>query len=94
MPLSEEAMVKIEALLGSDEADARAFAALRSELNGLSLTRCDLSDLGVEQPFRQYPRFSLFLVDASDHCWRITDDPTHATGLVVAEKPAERKVEA
>lgn len=91
MPLSDEAMVKIEAALGSADANAHAVAVLRSELPGLSLTRCDLSDLGVEPPFRQFPRFSLYLVDASDHCWRITDDPARATGLVVAEKPPERQ---
>jgi len=26
----------------------------------------------------------LFLVDASDHCWRITSDPASATGIVLA----------
>jgi len=26
----------------------------------------------------------LFLVDASDHCWRITSDPAQATGIVLA----------
>ena len=88
MPLSDEAMSKIEAALGPADADTKALAGLRGGLPGLSLTRCDLSDLGVEEPFRQYPRFNLYLVDASDHCWRITADPARATGLVVAEKPA------
>ena len=35
-------------------------------------------------PFREYPGLSLFLVDATDHCWKITGDPARATGIVVA----------
>jgi hypothetical protein len=94
MPLNEDAMARIEAVLGPPDADPAALADFRHDFPGLSLTRCDLSDLGVEEPFRQYPRFNLYLVDASDHCYRITSDPARATGLVVATKPVSRKVEA
>lgn len=90
MPLSEEAISKIERALGLANADFQAVAGLRGHLPGLSLTRCDLADLGVETPFREYPRFNVYLVDGSDHCWRITADPARATGLVLAEKPAPR----
>jgi len=87
MPLTEDVMARIEAVLGPVDADPKALAGLRHDVPGLSVTRCDLSDLGVEEPFRQYPRFNLYLVDASDHCCRLTADPARATGLVVAEKP-------
>jgi len=87
LPLNEEALTRIDAALSRPEADTAALAGFRHDFPGLSLTRCDVSDLGVEPPFRQYPRFNLYLVDASDHCWRLTADPARATGVVVAAKP-------
>jgi hypothetical protein len=64
--------------------DASARADFRKRFPGLSVTRCDASDMDSETPFRVYPGLSLFLVDASDHCWRITPDPAQATGIVLA----------
>jgi hypothetical protein len=87
LPLNEDAMARIEAALSPQHEDPAALAAFRRDFPGLSITRCDASDLGVEQPFRQYQRFNLYLVDASEHCWRLTADPARATGLVVASKP-------
>jgi hypothetical protein len=87
LPLSEEALARIEAALSPADADPAALAGFRRDFPGLSLTRCDLSDLGVEQPFRQYQKFNVYLLDASDHCARITPDPARATGLVIAKKP-------
>ena len=87
LPLNEDALTRLEAALSPPDADPVALAGFRRDFPGLSLTRCDVSDLGVEQPFRQYQRFNLYLVDASDHCWRLTADPARATGVVVAAKP-------
>jgi hypothetical protein len=86
VPLNESALARIEAALCPQDADATALSGFRNEFPNLSLTRCDVADLGVEPPFRQYPRFNLYLVDASDHCWRLTGDPARATGVVVAAK--------
>jgi hypothetical protein len=87
LPLNEDALTRIEAALSLPDADPATLAGFRHDFPGLSLTRCDVSDLGVEQPFRQYQRFNLYLVDASDRCWRLTADPARATGVVVAAKP-------
>jgi len=87
LALSDEALTKIDAALSPPDADPAALAVFRREFPTLSVTRCDASDLGVEQPFRQYRRFNLYLLDASDHCARITADPARATGVVVAAKP-------
>jgi hypothetical protein len=86
LPLNEDALTRIDAALSPPDADPGELAGFRHDFPGLSLTRCALSDLGVEQPFRQYHRFNLYLVDASDHCWRLTADPARATGVVVAAK--------
>jgi hypothetical protein len=86
MPLSEEALARIDAVLEPRDADPAAVAGIRRAVGGLSVTQCDESDMGVETPFRQYPKFNLYLVDASQHCWRLTADPARASGLVVARK--------
>lgn len=86
MGLTEADIAEIDALLGAPDAGSAAAAALRSRFPQLSLTRVDASDLGVETPFRQYRFCDLYLVDGSNHCWTLTDDPGRATGLVVAAR--------
>ncbi len=88
MALSDADLANIEALLAAPEASAAALADFRRRFPGLTLTRCDASDMGAESPFREYPRFNLYLVDAADHCWRLTADPARATGIVVAQRRA------
>lgn len=84
--LSTEAFRQIEALLTTAGPVVECIAELRRAFPGLSFTRCDASDLGSEVPVLETPRFSLYLVDAHDHCARITTDLARATGLVLAEK--------
>ena len=84
MAVSADHLARLDAALGAPDAGDAAIAALRKDLAGLSLTRCDLGDVDQETPFRQYGRHTVFLVDASDHCWVFTTDPAQATGLVVA----------
>jgi len=83
MALTANDLQDIDALLDAVDVDAAVLGQLRRRFPALSLTRCDASDLGVETPFREYRRFALHLVDGNDHCWRLTDDPARATGLVV-----------
>jgi len=84
MALSAGDLLEIDALLATPDADAGALETLRRRFPGLSLTRCEASDVDAERPFREYRRFNLYLVHAADHCWRLTSDPARATGLVVA----------
>lgn len=85
MGLSADDLNEIESVLASSDADIRALADLRRRFPKLSLTRCDASDLDAQTPFRAYRRFDLHLVDGMDHCWRLTSDPSRATGIVVVE---------
>ena len=84
MALTPADIKDIDALLGAAHADAGTIDQLRARFPNLSLTRADASDLDADTPFRQYERFSLYLVDGSSHCWSLTQNPEHATGLVVA----------
>jgi hypothetical protein len=65
--------------------DGSGLVDFRQHFPALTLTRCDAADVDAEIPFREYPGVSLFLVDAHDHCWRITSDPARATGIVLAK---------
>ena len=88
MALETDELAAIDETLAAAP-DASAFAGLRQRFPCLSLTRCDASDMDTETPFRVYPGLSLYLVDTSDHCWRITADPARATGIVIS-RHAER----
>lgn len=76
----------IDDLLLAPPAGGNPLADFRSKFPGLSLTRCDASDMGGEAPYREYPSFNLYLVDGSAHCWQLTGDPAAATGVVVAAR--------
>jgi hypothetical protein len=84
--ISPDDLAHIDSLLAAPPAGGNPLADFRSRFPGLSLTRCDASDMGSEAPYREFPSCNLYLVDGSDHCWRITGDPTAATGIVVASR--------
>lgn len=85
MALAENELNEIEQVLNAPDAGSTAFAALRQRFPKLTLTRCDASDV-TEEPFRSYPAFDLHLLDASEHCAGVTDDPAQATGLILAKR--------
>ncbi len=86
MAISADLMEKINSVLAQASADGPTLARLRGLAQGITATRCDASDLADDLPFRSYERCTLYLLDGRDHCMRITDDPTAATGLVVVAK--------
>jgi hypothetical protein len=83
MTITLDELAAVERTLSDPEADGRVLAVLRGQFPHLSWTRCDAGDM-VEPPFRSFARFDLHLLDTADHCAHITDDPTNATGLVLA----------
>ena len=85
MALGPDELLEIDGALSAPDADARVFAQLRNRFPHLSWTKCDASDV-PETPFRTYACFDLHLVDRSDHCVRITADPSRATGIVLAAR--------
>lgn len=80
-PLDPNDLATIVAAL----AEADGVATVRRLFPRLPVTRIDASDVDTETPWRAWEHLSLYLVDGSDHCWRLTGDPTRATGIVVAE---------
>ena len=90
MRISQDDVGTLDALLGGADVERGALSTLRQRLPHLSLTQCDPSDIDTEAPFRDYPRFSVYLVDGSQHCWTLTTDAAQATGLVVVQHKAAR----
>ena len=88
MAIASDDWNEIEASLSDKAADAAAVAALRKRFPLLSWTRCDDTDV-TETPFRSYSRLDVHLVDAVDHCVRMTTELAAATGLVVAFRTAQ-----
>ncbi|WP_271523634.1 hypothetical protein [Bradyrhizobium sp. CCBAU 53380] len=89
MALTAKELIEIERLLAADGPDIEPLVELRRRFPQLAWVCCDTSDLS-DQPFRQFSRFDLHLLDRSDHCVHITADPTRATGIVLAKREVEQ----
>ncbi|KRP93798.1 hypothetical protein AOQ72_21200 [Bradyrhizobium yuanmingense] len=89
MALTARELIEIERMLAADSADMEPFVELRRRFPQLAWVRCDASDLS-DQPFRQFSRFDLHLLDRSDYCVQITADPTRAAGIVLAKRKVEQ----
>ncbi|MEE3624040.1 hypothetical protein UCD39_08550 [Nitrospirillum sp. BR 11752] len=85
MAVSGEDLATMDAILGAAAEDV--FATLRHQLPHLAWTRCDAADV-AEDPFRRYGGFDVHLLDGSGHCVRLTDEPAHATGVLLARRGA------
>jgi hypothetical protein len=66
------------------EAGPDAASVLRAALPPGTLTTCDARDVDTHEPAARLPGWELHLVDASNHCWALTDNPQQATGIVLA----------
>ncbi|MDP3842233.1 MAG: HCV capsid domain containing protein [Oxalobacteraceae bacterium] len=84
MALSPEQLSGLERLLLTAEADASPLPQIRAGFPGMTVTRCDADDMRGESPYRRSGAYDLFLVDTSNQCWRIIDDPQVASGVVIA----------
>lgn len=51
----------------------------------VSFVRLSARDID-EPPYRELDDYSLYLLDTSEHCVRITSNPDTASGIVVAQR--------
>jgi hypothetical protein len=86
--LTADKLGAIEALLADPNADPSILTDFRQKFPGVSITRCDASDVDGEKPYKEFPRFTLYLVSAINHCVSITRDPSYATGIIVVQTQA------
>ena len=91
MGLTVQDLSTIDEVFEDFEAAPDLTSRIRSRIPGLVVTRCDESDLGSDVPFRTYPRYQMFLVDGSNHCWTVTSNPDSATALLLARRKEPRR---
>lgn len=60
-------------------------SALRQNYPDIHFTYCMDDDIVSHKPVVSRAAFNLYLIDGREHCLCLTNDPTVATGLVVAE---------
>jgi len=90
MALTPTELDRIEEFLTA-RSSAEHLPAFRACFPGVSLTWCDAADMdGDTAPYKVFADYELFLVDGRDHCWRLTQDPVCATGIVLAMRRAGR----
>jgi hypothetical protein len=86
MSFTETEISELENMLDDAANIPQAVAQFHSRFPGKSVTRCDASDMGAENPYRTFNGFGLYFVDGRDHCWQITGNPNVATGIVIAKR--------
>lgn len=65
--------------------DEAGLARLRAAWPGLHLTLCGDDDVPARlPPVLERPGFNLYLVNGSEHCLTLTNDPEVAIGVVLA----------
>lgn len=70
--------------------DDALISRLRSAHPGVHFTLCMDDDIMVNaKPLSQRAGFNLYLVNSSDHCSVLSNDPDAASGIVLAEVIAD-----
>ena len=82
--IEPDVLASVAADVESLAPDANPLAALRAKYPHVMFSRCDAIDMRGETPFAQLANYALYLVDTSNHCWRITSNPREAGGVVLA----------
>jgi hypothetical protein len=84
VPETLEQIANLASSLG--ELNEDTLLTLKQSWPDLRFTFCNDDDMPARLPAAlQRESFKLYLVNGSEHCLSLTDDPLHAIGVVVAE---------
>ena len=85
-PLTVETFTAVaDAAAALPTLDDAGLAQLRAAWPGLNLTLCSDNDVPARVPaMLERPGFNLYLVNGSEHCLTLTNDPDVAIGIVLA----------
>lgn len=84
--MSSDQMESLASVLVAVPSGENPVPAVRASFPELAVSRCSADDMRDETPFRRVGDFDVFLVDTSNHCWRIIDEPATATGVILARR--------
>lgn len=83
VPETLEQIANAAAALG--ELNEDALATMKQTWPGMRFTLCSDDDMPARlPPVLKRERFNLYLVNGSEHCLSLTDDPLQAIGVVLA----------
>jgi hypothetical protein len=83
--IEERVIDEINTLLNQHGLDEAAVTELRNKWPDIHFTYCSDDDVCGPKAVRESDGFSMYLIDARDHCLTFTSSPEIATGLVLAE---------
>jgi hypothetical protein len=86
MTISYEQFKHIATMLVKSPRGENPVPVVRASYPGLAISRCDADDMREETPFCRAGNFDVFLVDTSNLCWKIINEPATATGLILAAR--------
>lgn len=84
MTISREQFENIAGMLLKLSDGENPLPAVRAGFPELTVTRCDADDMRDETPFCRAGDFDVFLVNTTNLCWKIINEPDTATGLILA----------
>jgi Family of unknown function (DUF6129) len=74
-----------DAAASTSELNDDVLVRLKETWPDLRFTFCNDDDMPARlPPALQREKFNLYLVNGSEHCLSLTDDPSHAIGVVLA----------
>lgn len=83
--IAPETLTALADAVGGRPLDEAVLADLRGRFPGLRLTLCGDDDVPARlAPALARPGFNLYLVNGSEHCLSLTNDPEVAIGVVLA----------
>ncbi len=83
--IAVETLAAVADAVGERTLDDALLAELRGRFPGLRLTLCGDDDVPARlPPVLERPGFNLYLVNGSEHCLSLTNDPDVAIGVVLA----------
>lgn len=86
MTISPRQIEYITSMLVALPSGENPVPAVRTSFPELAVSRCTADDMRGESPFLHAGGFDVFLVDTSNLCWRIINEPATATGLILAAR--------
>ena len=88
VPETLEQIANAAASLG--ELNDEALGSLKKDWPDLRFTLCNDDDMPARLPAAlKRDKFNLYLVNGSEHCLSLTDDPANAIGVVLASVDAD-----
>ena len=83
--ISDSRLAQIVQRVERQGMNSQILSQLRNAYPDLHFTYCMNADVINVPPVEKRPAFSVYLVDAHEHCLRLTTDRQLATGVVLAE---------